>query len=51
MFTDAYDRFGTSLEHRYSKSEMQNLLQKSGLENILFNEHAPFWCAIGYKKK
>ncbi len=51
MFTDAYDRFGTSLEHRYSKSEMQNLLKKSGLEKIVFNDHAPFWCAIGYKKK
>ena len=50
MLTDAYDRFGTSLEHRYSESEIADMMKKSGLENITFNPTAPYWCAIGYKK-
>tara|TARA_B100000029_G_scaffold450101_1_gene473836 strand:+ start:1640 stop:2485 length:846 start_codon:yes stop_codon:yes gene_type:complete len=50
MLTDAYDRFGTSLEHRYSKEEIIDMMKKSELENILINPNAPYWCAIGYKK-
>lgn len=51
MFTDAYDRFGTSLEHRYSKKDINDLLLKCGLDNIVFNDEAPYWCALGYKTK
>ena len=49
MRTDALDRFGTSLEKRFTKSEMSEMMENCGLENITFSETS-FWTAIGYKK-
>ena len=50
MRTDALDRFGTKLEHRFTKKEILSMMEISGLENISFDEnHAPYWCAVGYK--
>ena len=51
MRTDALDRFGTRLEKRFSKKEIENMMLESGLENIEFSNSEPFWCAIGIKKK
>lgn len=51
MRTDALDRFGTSLEHRFSKEEIHNMMENAGLERIQFSDKEPFWCAIGYRKK
>lgn len=51
MRTDARDRFGTSLEKRFSKNEIKKMMQLSGLKNIKFSNLAPFWVVIGYKKK
>jgi hypothetical protein len=49
--TDALDRFGTSLERRFSRSEIQAMMSSAGLEQIAFrSEGAPFWCAVGYKR-
>lgn len=50
MRTDALDRFGTSIEHRFTRSQIQSMLERAGLERIRFREAPPFWCAIGYKK-
>lgn len=50
MRTDALDRFGTSLEKRYSRTQIQLIMETSGLENIVFREAEPFWCALGYKR-
>ena len=50
MRTDALDRFGTQLEQRFSKIQIQKMMEDAGLENIRFSNHAPFWCALGYKK-
>ena len=50
MRTDSLDRFGTSLEKRYTKNTMLELMIDSGLENITFSETEPFWVAVGYKK-
>ncbi len=51
MRTDALDRFGTKLEHRFTKKEIAAMMQNSGLENINFDEdNAPYWCAVGYKR-
>jgi ubiquinone/menaquinone biosynthesis C-methylase UbiE len=47
---DALDRFGTPLEQRFSKSEINSTMEKCGLKNIVFSENAPFWHAIGQKK-
>lgn len=50
MQTDALDRFGTRLEKRYTKKETSMMMEKAGLENILFSENEPYWCAVGFKK-
>ena len=49
MRTDALDRLGTRLEHRFTRTEIQRMLESAGLENIAFRETEPFWCAVGYK--
>ncbi|MBK7391775.1 MAG: class I SAM-dependent methyltransferase [Chloracidobacterium sp.] len=49
MRNDALDRFGTRLERRFSKAEMQVMMERAGLENINFSTTS-FWTAIGYKK-
>ena len=51
MRTDALDRFGTRLELRFTKVELKELMESSGLENISFSEEVPFWCAVGYATK
>jgi len=51
MRTDALDRFGTQLEQRFTRRQIQNMMEKAGLENISFSEKVPFWCAVGYKKQ
>lgn len=50
MRTDALDRFGTSLERRFTKAEIAQMMLAAGLEKIKFSEEAPFWCALGFKK-
>jgi ubiquinone/menaquinone biosynthesis C-methylase UbiE len=49
MRTDALDRFGTQLEQRFTKAEIQTMMENCGLENIKFSETS-FWTAVGYKK-
>ena len=50
MRTDALDRFGTRLEHRYSKKQIKQMMEDSGLENISFSSNMPYWCSLGFKK-
>lgn len=50
MRNDALDRLGTRLEHRFTRAEMQRMMEQAGLERLVFNEHAPYWCALGYKR-
>ena len=47
--TDALDRFGTRLEHRFSKKEIADMLERAGFNNISFSENPPFWTAIAYR--
>jgi ubiquinone/menaquinone biosynthesis C-methylase UbiE len=49
MRTDALDRFGTRLEKRFTREEIQNMMEQSGLERIEFSSKVPFWCAVGYR--
>lgn len=51
MRTDALDRFGTRLESRFTKKEIEQMMQAAGLEQVTFSSHAPYWCAIGYKSR
>jgi SAM-dependent methyltransferase len=48
MRNDALDRFGTRLERRFSKSEIFDMMQRSGLEDITFSTTS-FWTAVGFK--
>ncbi|AHJ31296.1 hypothetical protein PN465_00450 [Nodularia spumigena CS-584] len=47
---NGYYRFGTKLEKRFSRNQIQAMLERSGLENISFSDTPPYWCAVGYKK-
>lgn len=47
MCNDALDRFGTILEHRFTRSQIKRMMEEAGLENIEFKESAPYWCAVG----
>jgi hypothetical protein len=50
MRTDARDRFGTPLEHRFTKGQIKEMMESVGLVNIRFSDAAPFWCAVGVKR-
>lgn len=50
MRTDALDRFGTRLEKRFSRNEIERMMNAAGLDNIQFNETPPFWLAVGYRR-
>lgn len=47
MRTDALDRFGTRLEQRFSRSEIDEMMKRSGLADIRFREATPYWTAVG----
>ena len=49
MRTDARDRFGTKIEHRFSRAEIEEMMMSAGLTDITFSPTSPFWCAVGYK--
>lgn len=49
MRTDSRDRFGTPLEHRYTRQQIEAMMQRAGLRDIRFSDKAPFWCAVGVK--
>ncbi len=51
MRTDALDRFGTRLEQRFTRPQIEEMMVRAGLENIQFSKEAPFWCAVGYRKQ
>jgi SAM-dependent methyltransferase len=46
MRTDALDRFGTRLEKRYTRHQMEALMCDAGLTDIRFCSSV-FWCAVG----
>lgn len=48
--TDSRDRFGTPLEQRFTRAEMDSMMQEAGLSDIRFSTSAPYWCAIGTKR-
>jgi ubiquinone/menaquinone biosynthesis C-methylase UbiE len=50
MRTDAYDRFCTSLEQRFSRKQIREMLEQAGFDRIVFSEEVPFWCAVGRKR-
>ena len=50
MRTDALDRFGTKLELRYTRSEIEQMMISAGLIEIIF-KFLPYWCSWNKKIK
>lgn len=49
MRTDAYDRFCTSLEQRFTRQQIEQMLAEAGFNEIRFSDNAPYWCAVARK--
>jgi ubiquinone/menaquinone biosynthesis C-methylase UbiE len=49
MRTDSLDRFGTRLEQRFSRAEIEAMMSRAGLTDIRFSEEPPYWCAAGIR--
>jgi hypothetical protein len=49
--TDALDRFGTRLEKRFTKTEVEQMMRSAGLERIIFSDKRPYWVAVGLKAR
>ncbi|MEP7163362.1 MAG: class I SAM-dependent methyltransferase [Ferruginibacter sp.] len=47
---DALDKFGTSLEQRFSKKQVQDMMSNCGLKHIVISPLTPFYHAIGKKQ-
>jgi len=50
MRTDALDRFGTRLEQRFTRGEIEAMMQRCGLDDIRFREAPPYWVACGRRR-
>lgn len=44
---DCLDRFGTKLEQRFLKPEIEEMMKAAGLTEIKFGEQSAFWHAVG----
>lgn len=44
---DALDRFGTTLEQRFSKNEVIEMMKNAGLKDIVVSNGSPFYHAVG----
>jgi SAM-dependent methyltransferase len=49
MRTDAFDRFCTPLEHRFTRAQIDAMLQRAGFERTVFSPREPFWCAVALR--
>jgi SAM-dependent methyltransferase len=49
MRTDSRDRFGTPLEQRFTRREIERMMQTAGLCDIRFSDREPYWVAVGFK--
>lgn len=48
---DALDRFGTALEHRFSRKQIEEMMKIAGLDKITISNNIPYWHAIGKRIK
>jgi ubiquinone/menaquinone biosynthesis C-methylase UbiE len=48
---DSLDKFGTSLENRFSKEEVSQLMENCGLTDIVISNGIPYYHAVGKKDK
>jgi len=50
MRTDAFDRFCTRLERRFTRAQIADMLGAVGFTDIKFSEQEPFWVAVARKR-
>lgn len=50
MRNDALDRFGTPLEHRFTRQEITDMLEAAGMTEIKFSGNMPYWHLTARKK-
>jgi len=50
MRTDAYDRFCTRLEQRFTRKQIEDMLLSAGFHEIQFSDEIPYWVAVGRKR-
>jgi ubiquinone/menaquinone biosynthesis C-methylase UbiE len=46
---DSLDRFGTPLEKRFSREEINDMLKIAGFDKIVFSEKTPYWHCIAQR--
>ncbi len=46
MRTDALDRFGTRLEQRFKRAQIERMLVSAGMVDVRFSECTPHWTAV-----
>ena len=51
MRTDALDRFGTRLEQRFTRAEIEQMMRDAGLTDIRFSDRPPYWVACGKRER
>lgn len=50
MRTDAFDRFCTRLEQRFTRMQITDMLRAADFDDIRFSEQEPFWVAVATKQ-
>lgn len=50
MRTDAFDRFCTRLEQRFTRAQIAGMLHAAGFDTARFSETEPFWVAVANKR-
>ena len=50
MRTDAFDRFCTRLEQRFTRAQIADMLQAAGFDNVTFSDTEPHWVAVATKR-
>ncbi len=51
MRTDAYDRFCTRVEKRFTRAQIEQMLVRAGFQQIRFSDSPPYWCAVGIRSQ
>lgn len=47
MRNDALDRFGTRLEQRFTRQQVEQMMKISGLAEIVISDGTPYWHGVG----
>jgi SAM-dependent methyltransferase len=49
MRTDAFDRFCTRLEQRFTRAEIETMLRRAGMSQFQFADTEPYWRLVAFK--